>query len=490
MSAESPLVRADLPPSGVRYGVLAFACALSMITYLDRVCMGSAAGSIVKDLNLGGVADLKWAFTLFAFAYAAFEVPSGWLGDVFGPRKTLIRIVLWWSFFTAITGAVGLKVGGLVMGGVGTLQVVRFLFGMGEAGAYPNITRALHNWYPRDKRGFTQGMVWMSGRLMGGLTPIIWTLLISGVVWKGERITPELMSWRTAFWFFGILGLAWCGLFAWWFRNHPEQKPEVNAAELALINAGGDSHGEAELGGVPWRKILTSGNLWLLCLMYACGSYGWYFNITYLPQYMENYHHVASTDIVGAIYKGGPLWLGAMGCLIGGTLSDRYIRLTGNRRWGRRLFGVVGHTLCAISYFSCIYATSALSFFFAVSLAAFFNDLTMGPAWATCQDIGRRYAAIVAGCMNTVGNLGGALAGFVTAEIINYSVLARAGQLGISGDLSAINANMPKAEVAAASLRGYDINFMIFAAVYVLAVMCWLLIDSTRPVAPDQDPPT
>ncbi len=124
-----------------------------------------------------------------------------------GLRKTLIRIVLWWSFFTAITGAVGLKVGGLVLGGVATLQVVRFLFGMGEAGAYPNITRALHNWYPRDKRGFTQGMVWMSGRLMGGLTPIIWTLLISGVVWKGERITPSLMNWRTAFWLFGIMGL-------------------------------------------------------------------------------------------------------------------------------------------------------------------------------------------------------------------------------------------------------------------------------------------
>ncbi len=110
----------------------------------------------------------------------------------------------------------------------------------------------------------------------------------------------------------------------------------------------------------------------------------------------------------------------------------------------------------------------------------------MGPAWATCQDIGRRYAAIVAGCMNTVGNLGGALAGFVTAEIINHSVVARAGELGIRGDLAAINAKMPEAELAAASLRGYDINFMIFAAVYVLAVVCWFLIDSTRPVAPEQ----
>jgi MFS family permease len=484
-------LRADLPPTRVRYGVLAFACALSMITYLDRVCMGSAGKSIQADLGLHGATALQMAYTLFGIAYAVFEVPSGWLGDVFGPRKTLIRIVLWWSLFTAITGAVGLNVGGLVLGGIGTLEIVRFLFGMGEAGAYPNITRALHNWFPRDKRGFTQGMVWMSGRLMGGLTPIIWLLLISGVVWKGERITSPLMNWRSAFWLFGILGLVWCGLFARWFRNHPEEKPEVNAAELALINAGSDGHGEAELGGVPWRRILTSGNLWLLCLMYACGAYGWYFNITYLPQYMEDYHGIASTDILGAVYKGGPLWLGAMGCLIGGILSDRYIRRTGDRRWGRRLFGVAGHTLCAISYVGCIYVPrdSVLPFFFAISLAAFFNDLTMGPAWATCQDIGRRYAAIVAGCMNTIGNLGGALGTYVTAEIINHSVLTRARELGITGTMLELKKEMPEADLKAASMRGYDINFMIFAAVYLLAVLCWFLIDSTKPVAPDQDTP-
>src|SRR5262245_1866228 len=158
------------PPTRVRYGVLGFACALSMITYLDRVAMGAAAEPIVKALGLHSVADLKWAFTAFAFAYAAFEVPSGWLGDVFGPRRTLIRIVLCWSVLTAATGLVW-KEGVWFLSGFWLLVVIRFLFGIGEAGAYPNITRALHNWFPATERASGQGAVWMSGRLMGGLTP-------------------------------------------------------------------------------------------------------------------------------------------------------------------------------------------------------------------------------------------------------------------------------------------------------------------------------
>ncbi|HEY5315104.1 MAG TPA: MFS transporter, partial [Pirellulales bacterium] len=445
----------EQPPTRVRYGVLAFACGLSAITYLDRVCMGSAAGSMTTDLGLDNPEQLSVAYGTFGLAYAAFEIPSGWLGDVFGPRKTLIRIVLWWSIFTALTGVVGLTWGTTMMGGLTAMAVVRFLFGMGEAGAYPNITRALHNWFPVEERGFTQGLVWMSGRMMGGLTPMIWTLLISGIVWNDQRISQPLMNWRVAFWFFGALGLVWCGLFARWFRNRPEQKAGVNAAELKLIRAGGGPPHEAELGGVPWLKIVSSRNLWCLCVMYACGAYGWYFNITYLPTFMEKHHGVKATDIIGSIYKGGPLWLGAFGCLVGGYLTDAYIRRTGNRKMGRRLLGIIGHALCAVCYFSCIFTGSAVTFFLAISLAAFFNDLTMGSAWATCQDIGQRYAAIVAGCMNTIGNLGGALAGFITAWIINGSIAARASELHVTvNDLS-------DSQHLAASLAGYHLNFII-----------------------------
>src|SRR5262245_2536567 len=214
-------------PTSVRYGVLGLACTLSMITYLDRVCFGKAASYLVDDLGLSSVDDLKWAFTAFALSYALFEVPSGWLGDVFGPRRTLIRIVLWWSVFTALTGTVTQE-GFLFLSGLMTLALIRLLFGVGEAGAYPNIARALHNGFPARARAVGQGTGWMACRFMGGLTPLVWLL-----------VTVTLgLSWRGAFFLFGVLGVIWCIAFYWWFRDRPSEHPQVNAAEVELIEAG------------------------------------------------------------------------------------------------------------------------------------------------------------------------------------------------------------------------------------------------------------
>jgi MFS family permease len=470
-------------PSRVRFGVLGFVCTLSMITYLDRVCIATAAPHIVDALGLRGVEDLSLAFTSFAFAYAIFEIPTGWLGDVYGPRSTLIRIVLWWSFFTALTGFVGMALPGGVTLGLMSLIVIRFLFGVGEAGAYPNITRALHNWFPFTERGGAQGAVWFSGRLMGGLTPLVLMLLMVGLsrhefdssAAKSDLLVQPLLDWRQAFWLFGAIGTVWCVLFALWFRNRPEEKESVNAAELALI--GEHKHGESGgHSGVPWGRLLSSPNLWALCLMYFCASYGWYFNITYLPSFLEQQYGVEKTSLVGALYKGGPLWVGAMACLTGGVLTDRFIRRTGNRKWGRRLFGVAGHGLCSLCYLGCLFAPSVFWFFLALSLAAFFNDMTMGSAWATCQDIGRRYAAIVAGCMNTVGNLGGAAAGWLTGQILKSSLAAYVAAHQLDPD------NLSAADKLAGHVHGYQINFVTYAAVYAVAVLLWLRIDPTQSV--------
>lgn len=350
-------------------------------------------------LGLSSEADLKWAFAGFGLAYALFEIPSGWLGDRVGARAVLVRIVLWWSIFTALTALAGVPLGRWTVG-LGALILIRFLFGAGEAGAYPNITRALHDWFPVGERGFAQGMVWMAGRLSGGLTPLIWTLFVAGVrLDSGKAWLPPLLSWRATFCLFAVAGVVWALLFALWFRNHPAQKSGVSRAELALINEG-RAAAEAGPPKVPWLALLLDGNLWALCLMYFCGAYGWYFNITYLPRYLETQHGVASTSVLGAIAKGSPLWAGAIACLAGGWLTDRLTRRWG-RKWGRRMLGLVGHGACALCYFSCLLAPGALSFCVAVALAAFCNDLTMAPAWAVCQDIGRRYTATVAGCMNT-----------------------------------------------------------------------------------------
>jgi MFS family permease len=264
------------------------------------------------------------------------------------------------------------------------LVAIRFLFGVGEAGAYPNLTRALHNWFPYGSRAFAQGAMWMSGRLMGGLTALIWGLVVHVLLgaWPKD-------GWRGAFYLFGALGIAWCIAWAYWFRNRPEEKPQVNAAERALIRgdrrdmAAGHAH-------VPWKRLLTSGNLWALCAMYFCGAYGWYFNITLLPTYLETQHGVERESWLGAIYKGGPL-----------------------------------------------------------------------------------------GCMNTIGNLGGAVTILVTGFILDYKLEAFAAAKGVT--VHALSAS----EKAEGLLPGYQINFLLYALVYVVAVFLWLRVDATKPVVPE-----
>jgi MFS transporter, ACS family, glucarate transporter len=483
-------------PTNVRYHVLALACSLSMVNYLDKVCMGLAKSSFAKDFGLNDAIDINPAITAFTIAYALFEVPSGWLGDVFGPRSVLIRIVLWWSFFTVLTGMVGLQVSGVVLGGLGTLIVLRFLFGMGEAGCYPNITRALHNWFPFHQRGFTQGAVWMCGRLMGGLTPLAWMILVEGIGQSlsvsgdqsSEVVLPALLgpgNWRATFYVFGIIGVAWCVWFALWFRNRPEEKASVNKAELALIR-GTKTDTQAAHANIPWLKILKSPNLWLLCLMYACLSYGWYFYMTDLSWFFDQQHSVTKTGLLAAIYKGGPLWMGAIGCVVGGLLTDRFIRRTGKRRLGRSLFGILGLSLTAACFLAAYWVESLGTrpdpfwFFVAISFSGFFTDLTMGPAWATVQDVGKRYAAIVAGFMNMVGNAGGALATWVNYIIVNKAIDAHAAELGTTASA------LSSAEKAAGALPGYRTNFLIYAAVFMLGVVCWALIDASKPVVREE----
>jgi MFS family permease len=212
--------------------------------------------------------------------------------------------------------------------------------------------------------------------------------------------------------------------------------------------------------------------------MYFLMSYGWYFNIYYLPAYLEQMHAVAPTSFWGSVYKGGPLIFGAAGCLLGGWLTDRYVRRTGDRRWGRRVFGMIGHGVCVPLYLYCVVAPGPIAFALAIALTGFFNDLAMGSAWATCQDIGRRHAAIVAGCMNTIGNLGGAAAGWIVGELLVRSQALHA-PAGV--EFTALTAEAKRA----ALLPGYEWSFYSFAALYAVSVLLWLCVDATKPVLPE-----
>src|SRR3954463_14409691 len=173
------------PPTRVRYAILALLCGLAMITYMDRAANGSAKKAIMADLNKQQIStgekpydeeDFFIVLMAFQIAYAIFEVPSGWLGDTPGPRAPLLRVVLWWSLFVALTGLTGMRLPGGVYVGFGALVLIQFLFGVGEAGAFPNMSKSLYNWFPSTSRGVAKSAIWMSARLMGGLTPLVWVL--------------------------------------------------------------------------------------------------------------------------------------------------------------------------------------------------------------------------------------------------------------------------------------------------------------------------
>ncbi len=268
------------PPTMVRYKVLAWACSLSMLTYIDRVCIKQVEPDISRELGLTEQ-DFKWVFAAFGLAYALFEVPSGWLGDRFGPRRMLCRIVLWWSVFTALTGLVfpfrlnlgsaislsGFEIAAAVNGSLLLLILVRFLFGVGEAGAYPIMARALRNWFPYSRRGRAQGLIWSFGRFGGAMAP--WLI--------AQLALP--FGWRGAFLSFGVIGVVWVVAFAVFFRNSPAEHPGVNPAERAYIEEG--TSDTARPPPLSWRTMLFSPTLWLLCGMYLCSNAGWCFFITW-----------------------------------------------------------------------------------------------------------------------------------------------------------------------------------------------------------------
>jgi len=373
-----------------RFTLLRLALALSVITYLDRVAISSAAPAVREELGLTAV-QLGWVFSAFTFAYAAFEIPSGWLGDVIGPRKVLTRIVLWWSGFTMATG---------LAWNFGSLILARFLFGVGEAGAFPNISRSFAKWFPVPERGSAHGVVFMGTRLGGAIAPPMVVLLMT---WMG---------WRPTFFVFGAIGVVWC-LFWWkWFRDDPAQHSSVNAEELETIQQG---LGPAVQHQFRWGQLLSL-NLLLICLMYFTMGYTLYFNLTWLPTYLREVRHFTVQQ--AGLIAGIVLLTGAIMTAFGGWLTDRLVKTYG-LKVGRSV-GVVTLPISALLLIAAALTENPITA--AVLLAATLGvaDICVSSCWSICHDVGGENAGIVTGCMNTFGNIGGAISPLVVGYAVQW----------------------------------------------------------------------
>jgi MFS family permease len=387
-------------PSRVRYRVLAFLAGLAAITYMDRVAISITARHIMRDLHLSDV-QMGFVFSAFTLAYGLFEIPTGWWGERIGTRKVLTRIVVWWSSFTVATAAAF---------SYGSLLGVRFIFGMGEAGAWPNAARTFSLWFPSMERGAAQGIFFAGAHFSAAITPLLATALLAH------------LQWRWVFVIFGLVGFFWA--FAWrrWFRDEPGRHPSVNAQELKLIESGRTLTAGHRARGVPWKRILSNRTVLLLCAMYFVQSYGFYFYITWLPSYLERARGFSAVKL--GIFTGLPMVACVVSDLFGGLTTDALSRRFG-LRIGRASVGAASFLFAA----ACILLGAAVrdpgTAAVFLSLAAGGLSFLLGAAWGTCIDIAGDNAGVVSACMNTAGQAGGMLSpvilGFVLHRWANWA---------------------------------------------------------------------
>jgi|SRR5579859_427900 len=419
-------VRTGERPTQVRYWVIVFAVTLAVITYIDRVAMSFAAPLVMRDLGLTPV-QMGMAFSAFVTFYALFEIPSGFLGDWMGPRKVLMRIVIWWSTFTALTGATFNFV---------SLFCTQALFGAGEAGCFPNLTKAFTTWLPRHERVRAQGFMWLAARWGGAFTPPLVYLAF------------RLMSWRQAFVLFGVLGVVWATFFYRWFRDDPRDNKKINGAELELLRENREL--AATHGSVPWAKFARSRTVWMLCLQYFCLSYGWYFYITWLPTYLQKVRGVEIGK--SALLSILPLFLGGLGSLTCGLLSTPIVRLTHSVARTRKLMACLGFTGASALLIVSIHLADPVAAMVAMGFASFCNDLVMPGSWGACMDVGGKYAGTLSGTMNMMGNFGGAVSPTAITLILRWTH------------------------------NNWDATFYVSAAVYFCGSFFWLLMDPVTPI--------
>jgi MFS family permease len=440
MSADETSPAASLPvfarPTRVRYLVLGFLCSLSVVLYLDRLCMSMAGPPIQSELKLSNTV-MGFVHGAFLLAYGLFEVPTGWWGDRHGSRGVLLRIVLWWSAFTALTGAAT---------GLAMLLVVRFLFGAGEAGALPNAARVVSRWFPPGGRGPAQGSISTAALLGGVLAP---------------PVTQQLMiqiGWRWTFVVFGAVGVLWAVVFYLWFRDDPAEHPAVNEAERRLISGGEFNSRPVESHPpVPWMRVLSSPNLWLLGGVISCSAFASYLYFSWYPKYLQAARGVSETDsswLTSLVLMGG-----AVGCVFGGQLNDWLVRCTGNRRWTRRAVASGGLACAGLALLASIHTDWALGAALWTTLASFTAGIALTTWWAVVTDVAGKHLGALFGLMNSLGVVGGFASQVFFGQMADWM-----GDLGHRGR------------------DQWDPAFYGYTLVLLTGAFGWLFVDGTRSI--------
>ena len=359
---------------------------LGMVTFLDRINISVAGSSIMHDLGLSP-SEWGWVQSAFILSYGLMQIPMGALGDRYGHRSILALIVLWWSAFTAFTG---------MAGGLASLLVIRFMFGIGEAGSSPCSTGVISRWFEKDEVGKAQGYVWAASRMGGALTPFV---VIPVMMWVG---------WRSAFYLLGALGIVWAAVWYWYYRN-PSETSNTSATSATSVPG---------KPSIDWGLLLRSRQMWLLCGMYFFYAFGSWFFFSWFPTFMELGRGFDKSELTYAVAV--PFIMSMIGNIAGGHLTDRLSRKYGIKT-GRKALGSTSLALSAVCMFLAAFIPGKMAVFIFLSLCFGIFDLMLPSAWALCIDLGKQHAGTLSGAMNTAGNIGGFCCGILFGERVQQS---------------------------------------------------------------------
>lgn len=443
-------VPAKSPPTRVRLGVILLCVLMSILLYIDRLCIGPVQATMIEELGVTKEAFGR-AVGVFFMAYALLMVPTGWLADRFGCRVTLTAYAALWGLATIGLGFVN---------GLGMLLAVRILIGVSQSGAYPAAAIVLKRWVPSSSRARASSFVTTGGRFGGllafAITPLLASLVASFLGWQTG-------AWRIVFAGYGALTIVWAVVFWFTFRNRPEEHPACNAAEQALISERRPAEATSVKPSKPIQfsllALAASPSLWFLSLINILQNIGWIFLVTWLTQYLiEHYETELLTIVKRPQDLAGPLTAltglaGMLGNLTGGVVSDVSVARLG-KRWGRRVSGILAGGLAGSMY---LIAWGSGNLWVTVGVMAgayYFADLAIGSMWATLQDIGGRNIGSILGFTNMCGNLAAGAAAWWFGHLAEHN--------------------------------HWPAVFMISAVSFFGVAACWLGIDASRPLAPEE----
>lgn len=420
-------------PSRVRYGMIFLAMVVAVLLYLDRICMSIAGEAVSADLAISKP-ELDWLLGAFFWTYALGQLPAGWLGDRYGARLMLPMYIVLWSLSTGLMG---------VANGWIAILILRLLCGLFEAGAYPVAASIVGRWMPMESRGVASSIVAVGGRLGGAIAPILtiklmlWWTLGDGFWNASSNAVAASTSWRPVMMLYGLVGIGIAIVFAWFFRNSPEEHPGVNDEERDWIR--GNINAPVQKVGrtpIPIIAMLASIPLWLNCFVQFASNMGWGFLVTKMPQYLKEVH--GSSQSAQGWLVSLPLLAGIAGLLLGGVFTDAMTRILG-LRWGRAIAMCASRVIVAIAFLSCSLVTDSMQATICLAVVGFATDLGVAACWSYAQDVGGKNVGSVLGWSNMWGNFGAALSPVILGRIVGSFEGASVGWTAAFGCCALLN---------------------------------------------------